>query len=191
MWFSNGCLIQELTGINNTVKTFEYSGMNAYCSDPLFYTTIPEIKNFSLNLFHQRVSHNQYTIFEFISNYEALKQYVEYCAQLEIKIRALFVRSQYSKEVWQETLPQMNLIGYEYCPLPIDDQIITDLDWYEPLSKFKKRLNSVGLFDEYEQVLEFKSAYDHEFNSGKIGDGEMDAFVFEVYEIDLKSIACL
>ena len=100
-------------------------------------------------------------------------------------IRALFIESEYAFEHWTEDKPACKFIGYEYCEIPFDSQIITDFSWYTPLHYFLNKLNGYGLFDGIDEAEEFKKKYDEEFEKGNIGDGEMDTFICRISEIDL------
>ena len=74
---------------------------------------------------------------------------------MKIEIRALFIESEYVDEVYKYELTQTRFLGYEYCPIPIDEQIITDLDWYEPFSVYLNKMNKYGLFDSYVMFWRF------------------------------------
>ena len=111
-----------------------------------------------------------------------------HCKDMNIETRVLFIESDYSYEEWSEAIPETDFLGYEYCPIPIDDQIITDLDWYEPFLKFRDKLNENGLFNTYNEALEFKIAYDLAYDSKEIGDGEINAFICRVSELSQENV---
>ena len=102
---------------------------------------------------------------------------------MKMNIRALFIESKYSIETWSAPLPRMKFLGYEYCPIPVDEQIITDMDWYMPFSKYWNTLNAYGLFNTYGEVLEFVNDYEQAFFAEKVGDGYMDAYICRVSQI--------
>ena len=80
----------------------------------------------------------------------------------------------------------MNFLGYEYCPVPLDEQIITDLDCFEHLKLYKSKLNKFGLFDIFDDVLLFKKAYDEFVDNEIIGDGLECSHIFKVYAVIVK-----
>lgn len=175
----NGFLIQGLDDINRRTKNFRYLGINAFHQYPL--STIND-RQCRLLTEEQQVKkyRNEYQILEFISNKSLFDRYLNCCLEKNINTRVLFIESGYSYEEWSSSLPETNFLGYEYCPIPIDDQIVTDLDWYPSFSRFWSKLNKNGLFDTYGEALEFKKIYDLAYNNGEIGDGEMDAFICRV-----------
>ena len=185
---ANGFLVQGLSDYTNFIKNFSYSGINAFYQFPLTYINNPEYRKLTNEQQSKKIADNQYQSLEFISDLDLLKRYVSCCLKHKINIRILFVESFYSYEVWQEPLFETDFLGYEYCPIPIDEQIVTDLDWYAPFSKFWVKLNKNGLFNTYADALDFKNAYDSACNNNEIGDGEMDAYIFRVSEIPMDRI---
>lgn len=183
MWKANGILIQGLDDKTNYIKNFGYKGINAYFQYPLTDANDSESRSLTNEQQSKEISDNQYVSLEFISDIDLYERYVKRCIEMKIEIRALFIESDYSNEIWKGTLPQMNFLGYEYCPIPIDEQVITDLDWYEPFSKYWEKLNKYGLFDSYTDVIEFVNEYTQVFLDEKIGDGEMDAYICRVSQI--------
>lgn len=183
MWNPNGVLIQGLNDKTNFIKNFSYDGINAYFSYPLLHLTDDESKKLTKEHLFKKKSDNSLIILEFITDCDLYTRYIKKCEELQIDVRVLFFESEYSDEIWKENLPEMDLLGYEYCPIPLDEQIITDLDWYIPLSKFWKKLNQYGLFDTYKDALEFKKTYDLAYKNKEIGDGEMSTFIFKVSKL--------
>ena len=184
----NGFLIQGLSDSNNVVKNFKYSGINAYHQYPLS----ADNNSVSKTLIEEqqvRKLGNGFQFLEFISDKKLLERYINRCFELHIKIRVLFIESNYSYEEWREPIPETVFLGYEYCPIPIDEQVITDLDWYPLFSKFWNKLNENGLFNTYDEALNFKKAYDLACENQEIGDGEIDAFICRVSEISAEKFA--
>lgn len=128
----------------------------------------------------RQVANDRFESLELISNRDLYDRYLAKCAQLALPVRVLFVESDYNAEIWQGELPEMNELGYEYCPIPIDDQIITDMDWYKPFSKYHSQLNEHGLFNSFEVAAEFAKDYEKAMHAEEIGDGEITAFIFRV-----------
>lgn len=186
----NGFLVQGLEDINYKVKNFKYLGINAYHQYPLSTVNDSYCKMITEQ---QRVKNieSEYQFLEFISDMELLKKYLGCCFKLGIKTRTLFIESRYPFEEWKEPFLNTVLLGYEYCPIPIDEQIITDLDWYPPFSKFWSKMNKNGLFDTYDDALAFKRTYDLSYNNKQIGDGEINAFICRVSELNIKDIDTL
>ncbi|MBO5098382.1 MAG: hypothetical protein J6B96_08735 [Agathobacter sp.] len=183
MWNANGILIQGINEKTNFVKSFPYLGLNAYFSYPLMSIKDVECRKLSNEQLSKEIEENRYVSLEYISNADLYTRYLKKCKELEIDVRVLFVESEYCDEIWKEELPKMKFLGYEYCSIPIDEQIITDMDWYEPFSCCRKKLNEYGLFDLYEDVLEFVNVYNKAVNEGEVGDGEMDAYICKVFQI--------
>lgn len=185
MWNANGVLIQALNEKTKFIKKICYEGINAYYQYPLIGLRDIESRRLTDEQLYRSVSDGLAVSLEFISNSDLYMRYLNKCKAMQIEVRALFIESAYSDEIWKDELPQMNVMGYEYCSIPIDEQIITDMDWYEPFSKYHNKLNQYGLFDSYEDALEFVQEYNVAMEEGHIGDGEMDAYICRVSEIVL------
>jgi len=186
MWKSNGILIQGLHQKNDIVNNFQYWGMNAYYQFPLLGIADSECRKLSDEQLHTQIAGKRHLCLEFISSFELYERYIKKCHQLQIEIRVLFIESSYQNEIWNGPQLPMEFLGYEYCPIPIDDQIITDMNWYKPFSKYWRRLNQYGLFSSFEDVNEFVMNYTREFEAGNVGDGEADNYICRVSQICLK-----
>ena len=184
----NGVIIQSLARPTGFMTRVKYLGINAYYHSPLKKINDPECKRISDEVFSKKLDDGYYQILEFISDEELFKRYVRLCKKHNVEIRALFIESEYSFEMWEGDMPPCRFIGYEYCEIPFDSQMITDFAWHEPLLAFCDRLNEYGLFDSLADAESYKRKYDEEFEKGVIGDGEMDTFICRVYEIDLAGI---
>jgi len=180
---ANGILIQGFHEKQNHVKKICYQGINAYFQFPLTVMYDDESRKLTNEQQSKKVDDYFYVMLEFISNSDLYNRYVNQCKMLGIKFRALFIESNYSDEIWSDPLPKMELLGYEYCPIPIDEQVITDMDWYEPFSKYHQKLNKYGLFETYEDVFEFSNEYNKAMEDGYIGDGEVDLYICRVYQV--------
>lgn len=187
MWNANGILIQGLNDKTHYIKNFAYQGVNAYFQYPLVGVNDNESRRITDEQQSRKISEDLYLSQEFISDEGLYIRYLKRCKALQIKVRALFIESGYSEEIWNDKLPKMKFLGYEYCPIPIDEQIITDMDWYKPFSEYWRKLNKYGLFDSYDKVVEFANEYNKAMNEGKIGDGEVDAYICRVSEIVLRT----
>ena len=185
-FIQNGVIIQDLTSPTNFMSNVKYLGANAYHQHPLCNVNDIACKLITKEVYSKELDDGFYQSLEFISNKNLLQRYINLCKRHDIPIRALFVESQYPFEQWTEEKPDCKFIGYEYCEIPFDSQIITDFSLYTPLHCFYDKLNEFGLFDTIEEAKEFKSKYDKEFDEGNIGDGEMDSFICRISEIDLK-----
>ena len=180
---ANGILIQGLDEHTDFINNFVYDGINAYFRFPLTAFCDSESRDLTSEQQSKKISGDSYAVLEFISDYGLYERYVKKCNELGIKFRALFIESKYSEEIWSGQLPKKEFIGYEYCPIPIDEQIITDMDWYEPFSKYQKLLNEYGLFRTYSDAEKFSEEYTRAFNEGKVGDGEENNYICKVYLI--------
>ncbi len=182
----NGYLIQDLNKPTNYIKTFKYFGINSYNNFPLStinnkncqeLTDLQSIKTDADGC-------NQFL--EFISDNNLYEDYTNCCFENGINFRVLFCESIYKNEVFLDSLPEMKFLGYEYCPIPLDEQIITDLDCFEHLKLYKSKLNKFGLFDTFDDALLFKKAYDEFVDNEIIGDGLEYSYIFKVYEVNVK-----
>lgn len=185
MWNANGILIQGLSDKTNYIKNFTYLGINAYYQFPLTWFHDIECRKLTEKQQCKKISDDTYMSLEFISDLELCTQYVQKCREMNLGVRALFIESSYQDEIWIGSLPQMIFMGYEYCPIPIDEQIITDMDWYLPFSKHRAKLNKYGLFQSYADVKEFVAAYHQAFQAKCVGDGDMDAYICRVSQVQL------
>ena len=120
---------------------------------------------------------------EFKSNTDLDQRYTRKCAEMGVPIRSLFIESNYDMEIWQEPLPPMRFLGYEYSPMPLDVQIISDMEWYKPFEKYRLQLNKHGLFPSYECAVEFAKEYQSIAAIGEVGDELEDAIIFRVSEV--------
>lgn len=183
----NGYLIQDLNKPTNYIQTFKYFGINSYNHFPL--STINNKKCQELTDLQSIKTDtdgcNQFL--EFISNNNLYEDYINCCFENGISIRVLFCESTYKNEVFSDSLPEMKFLGYEYCPIPLDEQIITDLDCFELFKIHKSKLNKFGLFNTFDDVLLFKKAYDEFVVNEIIGDGLECSYIFKVYEVNVKS----
>ena len=180
---ANGILVQGLNDKTHCTKTFPYHGINAYFPFPLTWLKDEVSQKLTDEQRVKRIDEYWSVSLEFISNLDLYNRYIRHCAAMNVPIRALFVESDYSAEIWTGALPKTEFMGYEYCPMPIDDQVATDMDWYEPFFKFRKLLNEFGLFRSYKDVETFVKFYNEEFLAERIGDGEMDAYICRVSQI--------
>ena len=179
----NGILVQALDDKTSFIKNFPYHGINAYYSFPLIERTDEGSRELTeLQLFSER-KYESPIVHEFITDSGLFRRYTEKCMQLQIAFRALFIESDYTDEIWSGPLPDRRFLGYEYCPIPIDEQIITDMDWYRGFSKFWPKLNPYGLFDTYEEISQFVAEYNRAFSAHEVGDGPMDAYICRVSQV--------
>ena len=190
--FQNGFLVQGLyeipTVMEDIINACGYLGLSARNSDPLFSLPDRESRELSKASTWLEVSPGMYQMLEFISDPDILLRYLKACREREIPVRLLFAQSDYSQEVWTGPDIPKQCIGFEYSPIPIDNQIIGDLCCVEPLAPFRKRLNSYGLFFTQEEAARFKNAYDRAFAAGEIGDGDMEAHIFCLYEVNPEDV---
>ena len=184
----NGVIIQGLASPTDYITKFKYLGINAYYHNPLTKIGDPNCKKASEQAFHKKLDDGYYQILEFISDEELFTRYVRLCKKHTVPIRALFIESESPFEQWKSDLPSCFFIGYEYCEIPFDSQMITDFSYHEPLFAFYDKLNGYGLFNNLSDAKSYKRKYNEELEKGAIGDGEMDAFICKVYEIDLARV---
>lgn len=186
--FQNGFLVQHRYalpyGMEEIFNSCGYLGLSARHSDPLMTLPDRESRELSREATWREVSPGMYQMLEFISDPDILLRYLKACREREIPLRLLFAQSDYSQEVWTGPDVPKRCIGFEYSPVPIDNQIIGDLYYCEFLVPFRKRLNSYGLFFTQEEAAAFKNAYDRAFAAGEIGDGDMETHIFCLYEVN-------
>ena len=190
--FPNGFVVQHLYeqpyGMDDVIRACGYCGLSARNADPLSALPDRESQKLSHEASWRAISEQMVTPLEFISDSSLLLRYVAACQSHNIPIRLLFVESDYGQEVWTDPIPPKKLLGYEYNTIPIDNQIITDLSWYDPFSAFLKRMNSYGFFCSMEEVRSFKNAYDQAFAQGEIGDGDMETHIFRLSEMKIDDV---
>lgn len=182
----NGIFIQDLQYPAFSLKRIKgkYIGVSSFYGDPLLSIPDPECKKIYDEATWKRLDDEYSILLQFIPNLDILYRYLMKCKELNIGIRLLYVESDYPDEVCDYDFEDKKLLGYEYCEIPFDSQVITDFDWYEPLHKYYPLLNEYGLFNTLEDAEKFKAAYDEAFQKGYIGDGDMDTYVFKLYEVD-------
>ncbi len=182
--YPNGILVQELERPTNYITTVDYQGASAYSQYPLLGINNEECRNLSDEIFYPRDENGLYAVLEFITNMDFATRYINLCQKNKIPVRVLFIESEYTDEIWHDPIPQATFLGYEYCQIPFDSQIIADLDWYQPFHKFYPKLNRNGLFDSYEDVCEFKKTYDEAFENNEIGDDDPVAYICRISEVN-------
>jgi len=187
-FIQNGVIIQDLNSPTDFMTNVKYLGANAYHQHPLCNVNDTECKLITKEVFSKKLDDGFYQSLEFISDKNLLLRYIKLCERHDIPIRVLFIESEYQFERWTEEKPACKFIGYEYCEIPFDSQMITDFSWYTPLHCFYDKLNKFGLFDNISDAEEFKNKYDREFEEGNIGDGEMDTFICKISEVDLNQL---
>ena len=183
----NGAVVQELNRPTRylEIPNVSYFGINAFFHDPLCGVTDYKLRQIAAQAMEKEYADGSFALLNFITAADLLFKYLQACREAGIAIRVLFVKSNYADELWEGEFPISRFLGYEYCEIPFDSQIVTDFNWYTPLKAFHNSLNHFGLFDTIEKAEEFKKAYDAHMMKGMIGDGEMDAFICEVYEVDI------
>ena len=180
----NGILIQSLNEPTDYITEFKYSGINAFHLNPLVAFNDIESKRLTQKQQNIRIIDDKIFCSDFISNIELLDEYLRKCDELHLSIRLLFINSLYKTEEWSGKLPKMTFLGYEYCPFPIDEQIVTDLNWFKPLFKFHRKLNKYGLFESLDSINSFIREYNQFCSTGLIGDGDIEAYVCEVFLVE-------
>ena len=185
----NGVIIQDLKSPAFSLPKFKgtYKGINSFWTNPLGEIHDRGCKKLYDESIHKETKDGCCEYLEFISNPDLLFKYIEKCKEFNIEIRVLLIESDYPHEICDYNFPIKQFIGYEYCEIPFDSQMITDFDWYVPLHKYYTLLNNNGLFDNIDDAVSFKNAYDDAFEKGEIGDGEMDTYICKVYEVDIKT----
>ena len=188
--FLNGAIVQQLDTPNDIFfgrdSQIAYKGIHAYAQNPLLDYADYECRILSEAAISRKEGEFYYSL-EFISDEDLLYRYAKACQKRNIPFRVLFIESAYPFERWHsKTRPPMCFLGYEYCEIPFDNQIVTDFSWYAPFEKFYPLLNHHGLFAEARDVLAFRKAYDDAWQKGDIGDGEMDTYICRVYEADFE-----
>ncbi len=183
----NGYLIQDMDSPTSYVKTLPYFGINSYKNFPLSYINDKVCQELT-DLQSTKTDANGYHQFlEFISQKSLYEDYIKCCFEKGVNVRVLFLESTYKNEVFLDELPKMSFLGYECCPIPLDEQIITDIELFEPLKIHKNKLNEYGLFNALDDIVLFKKEYEKFVSKELVGDGLEYPFIFKVYEINTKN----
>lgn len=182
--YPNGIIIQELSHPTRFVTNFNYDGLNAYYQNPLSGVNDTECKEISRSVSYHSNEDGTSTPLEFVSNAELAVKYIAQCRKMNLSTRVLFVESEYADEVWNGVLPNLQFLGYEYSPIPLDSQVMTDFCWYKPLQNYIPQLNCNGLFKTFEDVSNFKSSYDYAVLYDNIGD-DTTSYICRVSEVIL------
>lgn len=182
----NGVIIQDLSKSAFNLPKFNhrYLGVNSFWTDPLAKINDAECKSLSEKTY-QKQCDDGYIMLEFVSDPQLLFDYITKCKEKNIDIRVLQIESDYQYETCAYDFPIAKFLGFEFCEIPFDSQVITDFDWYTQFHKYYKNLNEYGLFDTVEAATEFKREYEREWKIGNIGDGEMDTYIGKVSEVDI------
>lgn len=177
----NGYLIQEINAPGYMPRHFNYEGMNAFSNYPLLGLQSDRCKELSDRQLFKR--DGAYSVnLEFVSDRKLLEEYVYECIKQGIKTRCLLIESDYQGErlFIPNEIPVSLVLGYELCTVPLDNQVVTDLDWFQPLFKFHSSLNQFGLFDDLDKAKEFEAEYNKYYQRGTIGDSFEYATIFRV-----------
>ena len=182
----NGVIIQNLGSPAFSLKKIKgkYLGVSSFYDEPLLMIPDPECQKLNDEATWKSLSNGNWIMLQFTPNLDVIYRYLMKCKELNIGIRLLYIESDYPDEVCNYDFENKELLGYEYCEIPFDSQVITDFDWYEPLHKYYDHLNEYGLFNTLEDAEKFKEAYDDAFQKGYIGDGDMDTYICKVYLVD-------
>ena len=179
----NGYLVQAINITGYLPRHFKYEGMNAFSSYPLLGLQSDRSKELSDRQMQMHKGEGVYSVFlEFISDRNLLEEYVDECIKQGIETRCLLIESDYHGEhlLFPNEVPVSHVLGYELCTVPLDNQIVTDLDWFQPLFKFHSSLNQFGLFDDLDKAKEFEAEYNKYYQRGTIGDNFEYATIFRV-----------
>ncbi len=182
---ANGFIVQDYNQLWYVPDKYNYMGISAFVTFPLDLINKASARELAKRQ-QTRTLGEQLEMLEFISDKSLLKEYCKACIEYRISIRLLFLESLYDNEIWSTCNPEGRCIGYECCPIPIDYQIMSDLDWVNELSEYVNKVNSFGLFNTYEDAVNFKSKYSDLINTKGIGDGLLpeDIYIFRIKEID-------
>lgn len=169
-----------------------YSGIIAFLDSPLLtYRNDPKYTALQDEAMFGVTDDGDLKELSFISNSNLLKRYLDKCIELNIPLRILFAESDYSDEIWNEPLPPMKFIGYEYLECPFDIFLISVFDYYEYFQKHWKKLNEYGLFQTLEDVLAFKEDFDKALGNEvpcEEDDKDMKTYIFRISEVNLDQL---
>ena len=133
-FFNNGWIVQDVSSKAVKPNKFVYNGVNAFDSYPLMHINNQECRKISGEQTMKCIGNDKFQMLEFINNQDLLRRYILMCQNENIEIRILFIQSDYADEICNDiSFEHMQFLGYEYCSVPIDEQIITDLDLCEKL----------------------------------------------------------
>ena len=178
--FENGFLVQDLDAPFYTPRKFPYQGLLAYDLFPLIHFSDRESRELTRKQSGLRRDDGLWELRELISDPELLRQYVSECRRKGLRIRLLFLEGTYRDEIWNGGTVSKSTLGYEYSPVPFDEQIISDLDWFPGLADVLPKLNRFGLFERLEDAQAFVERYDKLLLTGNLGDGLETAFLFRI-----------
>lgn len=181
----NGFLIQDIGSVCYVPSHFRYEGMNAFDNHPLLGLSGERCEHLSDRQMFKKEIRGAVRQLEFISEKSLFNEYLSECLKQGLKTRILSVESEYKEEIYPKAMssPRFKVIGYEYSPIPLDIQIVSDLDWFNPLFRYHKWLNRYGLFASYKDASRFMRDYNHYLEQGLVGDGLQEAYIFRVATI--------
>lgn len=136
----NGYLIQDVDSVMPFIKIDEYKGINAYFNYPLCGIESRECRALTNRQMSQKTDDGMFERLLFVSDVELLSELEEACQIYNINYRKLFIESEYEDELCDVTPKNAMFIGYEYCPFPLDCQIVTDLQWLSHSLNFENAL---------------------------------------------------
>ena len=134
----NGILIQDLQYPAFSLKRIKgkYLGVSSFYAEPLLTLQDPECQKLNDEATKKMFSDGYSTFIEFTPNLDILYRYLIKCKEFNLGVRLLYIESDYPDEVCDYDFEDKKFLGYEYCEIPFDSQVITDFDWYEPLHKY-------------------------------------------------------
>lgn len=109
----------------------------------------------------------KYDMLEIIPDLEYIKKYKECCDNLKIDTKILLIESPYEYINVNKEIEINEVLGYDCLGTINYSYLYTDFKYYENELKSKNvKLNKVGLFNKYEDVLNFIELRRKDINSG-------------------------
>jgi hypothetical protein len=180
VFFSNGIIIQD---IDREYRNFtdqgsfpdeEFKNYRAYQGLGRYYRSWPlslenDILSKQLTAEVQKwfvIDYTQETPeadYEIVPERQLGLQYIQHCRSKGIRIRVLFCRTESEKPFWDSPLPNLGLLGYDYCTgIPYyssipDDLLDTAVEYmdhpvYKAMKQCVEKLNRYKLFDNEKDI---------------------------------------
>lgn len=180
----NGYIVQDVNWPWYAPTTFSYSGLCAYDEFPLIHINDPECREITDKISSIKDSEGYHIETYFIEEKSILQSYLNICNYHNIKTRVLYVNMLQNRNNIKQHIENALFLGYECITLPVDDQIVSDLDYYgDHFPSIIPQLNECGLFDSISDAKLFLNEYKKYCDTGELGDDIGDIYIFEVWQL--------
>lgn len=180
MLYKNGILIQEVSpqAKRYHCKNFRNAGASAYYSFPLSNKT--DRNSLALT---SRLAHGDKPL-ELIDNFKLAREYAEYCTQLHISFRILFIETEHSDIIWKDGDLPMTLLGYECAYMDMSDpEYCWFLDQDIAFARYLHQLNQNGLFNTEQAASAYREEVYRVYPYEEEECAYKDSFIARISEI--------